>query len=122
MHALSEQELHNLAMNIVGKELEAAGFEFLAVNSELKKNPQFVCTKEKQLHFIVVKGIQYPGDPKDLEFYKSDLHKMRDHALKFEAKTYYAAVGLVNAKDYNLPVYLNEEYIVDYDGLIEIEE
>ncbi|WP_396637094.1 Na(+)-translocating NADH-quinone reductase subunit F [Maribacter sp. R77961] len=122
MQPLNEQELHNLAMNIVGKELEAGGFEFLAVNSELKKNPQFVCTKEKQLHFIVVKSIEYPGDPKDLEFYRSDLNKMRDHALKFEAKTYYAAVGLVNANDYNLPVYLNEEYIVDYDGLIEIEE
>lgn len=121
MHILTEQELHNLAMNIVGKQLEEAGFEFLAVNSELKKNPQFVCTKEKKLHFVVVKCIGYPGDPKDLEFFRSDLNKMRDHALKFEARTFYAAVGLVNAKDYNLPVYLNEEYIVDYDGLIEIE-
>jgi len=122
MQPLNEQELHNLAMNIVGKELEGNGFEFLAVNSELKKNPQFVCTKDKQLHFIIVKSIEYPGDPKDLEFYKNDLYKMRDHALKFEAKTYYAAVGLVNSKDYNLPLYLNEEYIVDYDGLIEIKE
>lgn len=34
---LSEQELHNLAMNIVGKDLEAQGYEFLGVNSKLKK-------------------------------------------------------------------------------------
>jgi len=121
MKVLTEQELHNLAMNIVGKELEAAGFEFMAVNSELKKNPQFVCLKEKKLHFIVVKAIGYPGDPKDFDFFRSDLYKMRDHALKFEAKTFYAGVGLVNATDYNLPVYLNEEYIVDYDGLVSIE-
>lgn len=121
MHILTEQELHNLAMNIVGKQLESAGFEFLAVNSELRKNPQFVCTKERKLHFIVVKSIGYPGDPKDIEFFRSDLNKMRDHALKFEARTFYAGVGLVNSKDYNLPVYLDEEYIVDYDGLIEIE-
>lgn len=120
MQPLTEQELHNLAMNIVGKQLEAAGFEFMAVNSELKKNPQFVCLKEKKLHFIVVKSIGYPGDPKDIEFYKADLIKMKDHALKFEADTFYAAVGLVNATDYNLPVYLNEEYIVDYEGLIKI--
>ena len=120
MQPLIEQELHNLAMNLVGKELEGDGFEFLAINSELKKNPQFVCTKDKQITFIIVKSIAYPGDPKDIEFYKSDLLKMREHALKFEAKTYYAAVGLVNAKDHNLPVYLNEEYIVDYEGLIEI--
>ncbi|WP_298489429.1 Na(+)-translocating NADH-quinone reductase subunit F [uncultured Maribacter sp.] len=117
---LTEQELHNLAMNIVGKELEANGFEFMAVNSELKKNPQFVCLKDKKMTFIVVKSIRYPGDPKDLDFFMSDLNKMRDHALKFEAETFYAGVGLVNAEDYNLPVYLNEEYIVDYDGLIKI--
>lgn len=120
MKPLTEQELHNLAMNIVGKQLEADGFEFMAVNSELKKNPQFVCLKEKKLHFIVVKGIEYPGDPKDIEFFRADLNKMRDHALKFEADTFYAGVGLVNAADYNLPVYLNEEYIVDYDGLVKI--
>ncbi len=120
MKPLTEQELHNLAMNIVGKQLETEGFEFMAVNSELKKNPQFVCLKEKKLHFIVVKSIGYPGDPKDIEFYRADLNKMRDHALKFEADTFYAAVGLVNATDYNLPVCLNEEYIVDYDGLVKI--
>lgn len=120
MQSLTEQELHNLAMNIVGKQLESEGFEFMAVNSELKKNPQFVCLREKKLHFIVVKSIEYPGDPKDIEFYRSDLNKMKEHALKFEADTYYAGVGLVNAADYNLPVYLNEEYIVDYDGLIKI--
>lgn len=118
--ALTEQELHNLAMNIVGKQLEENGYEFLAVNSKLKKNPQFVCTKEKKLTFVVVKSIEYPRDPKDTEFFRADLNKMRNHALKFEARTFYAAVGLVNAKDYNLPVYLNEEYIVDYDGLVEI--
>ena len=45
MAELSEQELHQLAMNIVGKELENDGFEFLAVNSKLKRNPQFVAIK-----------------------------------------------------------------------------
>lgn len=120
MQPLTEQELHNLAMNIVGKQLEADGFEFMAVNSKLKKNPQFVCLKEKKLHFIVVKSIEYPGDPNDIEFFRADLNKMKDHALKFEAETFFAAVGLVNASDYNLPVYLNEEYIVDYEGLVKI--
>ncbi|TLP80967.1 Na(+)-translocating NADH-quinone reductase subunit F [Maribacter sp. ACAM166] len=120
MHILTEQELHNLAMNIVGKQLEEEGFEFLAVNSELRKNPQFVCTKDKKMRFVVVKAIGYPGDPKDIEFFKSDLNKMSEHALKFEATTFYAGVGLVNATDHNLPVYLDEEYIVDFDGLVEI--
>ena len=119
-HQLTEQDLPNLAMNIVGKQLQEGGYGFLAVNSELKKNPQFVCIKDKKMSFVVVKSIGYPGDPKDITFFRTDLNKMRDHALKFEARTFYAPVGLVNAKDYDLPVYLNEEYVVDYDGLIEI--
>ena len=118
MKALTEQELHNLAMNIVGKELEEAGFEFMGVNSKKGKNPQFVCLKEKVLHFIVVRPVAYPKDP---TVYDSSLMlKIKDHAQKFEARTYYAGVGLSNAQDQNLPVYLNEKYIVQYDGLIEI--
>ncbi len=118
MKTLSEQELHNLAMNIVGKELEAQGFEFMGVNSKLKKNPQFVCLKEKTLHFIVVRNIKYPLNPK--EYNLELMLKVKKQAAKFEAKTYYAGVGLSNAEDQSLPVVLNQPYIVDYEGLIEI--
>jgi hypothetical protein len=118
MKALTDQELHNLAMNIVGKELEAEGYEFMAVNSKPKKNPQFVCLKEKQLYFIVVRNKAYPDDPRHYD--KELLAKVKEQGLKFEAKTYYAGVGLSNAADQRLPVYLNENYIVEYDGLIEI--
>ena len=115
---LTEQELHNLAMNIVGRQLETDGFEFMAINSKPKKNPQNVCLKDKDLHFIVVRNVEYPNDPKtfDVEL----MEKVKNHAVKFEAKTYFAGVGLSNASDQTLPVYLNEEYIVDYNGLIEI--
>ena len=116
--ALTEQELHNLAMNLVGKQLEADGFEFMGVNSKPAKNPQFVCLKDKILHFIIVRHVSYPDNP--AQYDEALLQKMKDHADKFEAKTYYAGVGLANAQDYNLPVYLNEDYIVDYNGLIEI--
>ena len=40
---LTDQELHNLAMNTVGRQLEASGYEFMTINSKPKKNPQFVC-------------------------------------------------------------------------------
>ena len=118
MKSLSEQELHNLAMNRVGRQLEAEGYEFMGVNSKPKKNPQFVCLKDKQLHFIVVRNVVFPKDPKkyDMTF----MLKMKDNALKHEGKMYYAGVGLYNAVDQSLPVFLNEEYIVDYDGLIEV--
>ncbi len=118
MKTLTEQELHNLAMNIVGRQLEEEGYEFMGVNSKPKRNPQFVCLKEKQLYFIVVRSIAYPEDPK--VFDRELMEKIKSHALRHEAKTYYAGVGLSNATDRNLPVYLNEPYIVDYDGLVEI--
>ncbi len=115
---LSEQELHNLAMNIVGRQLEEEGYEFMGVNSKPKKNPQFVCLKNKVLHFIVVRSVPYPQDPAAYD--ETLMQKVKEHADKFEARTYYAGVGLSNAKDRTLPVYLNESYIVDYNGLIEL--
>lgn len=115
---LTEQELHNLAMNIVGKQLEAEGYEFMGVNSKAKKNPQFVCLKEKQLHFIVVRSVSYPENPR--EYDAKLMQKVKKHAESFEAKSYYAGVGLSNANDRELPVYLNEDYIVEYDGLLEV--
>lgn len=118
MRALTEQELHNLAMNIVGRQLEADGFEFMGVNSKPRKNPQFVCLKEKRLHFIVVRSVSFPNDPNKYD--PVLMIKMKEHADKQQAKTYYAGVGLSNAADRKLPVFLNEPYIVDYDGLIEI--
>ena len=105
-------------MNIVGRQLEAEGYEFMAVNSKPKKNPQFVCLKDKILHFIIVRHVNHPENPRN---YDEDLlGKMKNHADKFEAKTYYAGVGLFNATDQNIPIYLNEDYAIDYQGLIEI--
>ncbi|SIS94834.1 hypothetical protein SAMN05421766_105126 [Zobellia uliginosa] len=117
---LTGRELHNLAMNIVGRELEAEGYDFMGVNSEPKKNPQFVCLKDKVLHFIVVRYVPHPKDPRVYD--EALMAKMKDHANKHEARTYYAGVGLSNAENQDLPVYLNEAYIVDYRGLIEIED
>ena len=64
---LGKKELHRLAMNIVGKDLEKDNYEFLSINSSLEKNPQFVCIKNKQLYFIIVKAILYPENPKTFE-------------------------------------------------------
>ncbi len=119
MAQLSEQELHQLAMNIVGKELENDGFEFLAVNSKLKKNPQFVAIKEKQLHFVVVRAVMYPNDPK--EYDANVINKVRDHASKFEAITHFAGVGLANSSDYDKPLDSDSDYVVNYSGLELIE-
>ena len=115
---LSKQELHNLAMNVVGKDLEKKGYEFLGVNSSIKANPQFVALKDKKLHFVVVRAINYPMDPRIMD--RVYMETMKQHASKFEARTFYAGVGIANAKDYELPVTHEENYIINSDGWQEI--
>ena len=115
---LTAQELHNLAMNIVGEELESNGFEFLGVNSKLKRDPQFVALKNKELHFVIVRAVHYPQDANvyDPVF----MQTIKEHADKFDAKTYYAGVGLGYGNDYAKPVLRDEDYTMVYNGLQEI--
>ena len=115
---LGKDELHRLAMNIIGKYLEKDNYEFLSINSSLEKNPQFVCTKNKQLYFIIVKVILYPKNPKTFEI--KNLNKILDHCTKFDAKLLCAKVGLANSDDYELPLFKNSSYIVNYDGIEKI--
>ncbi|WBL26533.1 Na(+)-translocating NADH-quinone reductase subunit F [Zunongwangia sp. HGR-M22] len=115
---LTKQELHNLAMNVVGEDLEKNGYEFLGVNSSIKANPQFVALKNKKLHFVVVRAIQYPKNPKVMD--RIYMETMKDHASKFEARAFYAGVGIANAKDYELPVTHDDNYIINYDGWQEV--
>lgn len=116
---LSKQELHNLAMNIVGKDLEKQGYEFLAVNSKFKKDPQFVALKDKKLHFVIVRAITYPDNPVDYD--KALMTKMKNHADKFNALTFFAGVGIANQHDYDLPVNKIDDHVINYKGLIKIE-
>ena len=111
----SSQELHQLAMKTVGDDLIAQGYEFVAVNSELKKDPQFVCLKDQKLHFILVRGCLYPDNPK--KFDVQLMEQVKDHALKYDANTFYAGVGFANARDYEIPLTKNDSYAVNFDGL-----
>ena len=116
---LTKQELHNLAMNIVGKQLQADGYEFLGVNSKLKKDPQFVVLKEKTLHFVIVRAVSYPQDAHAIDHVL--MKTIKEHADKFEAKTYYAGVGLGHGDDYGEPVLRDESYTMVFKGLQEIQ-
>ncbi len=115
---LTPQELHNLAMNIVGKDLEAQGFEFLGVNSKLKRDPQFVALKDKDLHFVIVRAIAFPEDANKID--EALMKNIKDHADKFDAKTYYAGVGLGHGSDYGKAVLKDEDYTMIYNGMQEI--
>jgi len=114
--ALTAQELHNLAMNHVGKDLEQRGFEFIAVNSKLKKHPQFVCMDvNKQYFFVIVKAVILPENANNYDIVW--MESFKTHAREHNAKVLYAGVGLGNPKGENLPVYLNEEYLIEYNGI-----
>lgn len=117
---LSKQELHNLAMNHVGKDLGQRGFEFVAINSKLKKHPQFVCIdKNSQYYFVVVRAVILPENPNNYDIVW--MESFKKHAFEKEAKVLYAGVGLGNPNGEDLPVYLNEDYLIEYNGIQYIE-
>lgn len=119
MSELTKQDLHNLGMNIVGKDLEKNKFEFLAVNSELKKNPQFIVKDTLgELTFIVVKTVTYPEEPDNYDSIWMETFKV--HAKSKDAKLFYAGVGLANSDDMVKPLSRESGYIVKYNGLKEI--
>lgn len=118
--SLNDQELHNLAMNIVGKDLEKRGFEFIAVNSKLKKHPQFVCIdKNSQYFFVIVRTVKIPENPNNYDMVWMETFK--NHARDKDAKVLYAGVALGNPEGEELPIYLNDEYLCEYNGIQFIE-
>lgn len=113
---LTKQELHNLAMNHVGKDLESRGFEFIAVNSKLKKHPQFVCIdKNSQYYFVIVRVVILPENPNNYDVIW--MESFKKHASAHNAKVLYAGVGVGNPNGEDLPIYLNEEYLMEYNGI-----
>lgn len=118
--ALTTQELHNLAMNHVGKDLENRGFEFVAINSKLKKHPQFVCIdKYSQYFFVIVRAVILPENPNNYDVVW--MESFKKHAREKDAKVLYGGVGLGNPKGEDLPIYLNEEYLIEYNGIQVVE-
>jgi hypothetical protein len=114
--ALSKQELHNLAMNHVGKDLESRGFEFVAINSQLKKHPQFVCIDQnKQWFFVIVRAVMLPENPNNYDVVWMEIFKK--HAYDKNMKVLYAGVGLGNPDGEHLPIYLNKDYLIEYNGI-----
>lgn len=118
--ALNTQELHNLAMNIVGDDLEKRGFEFVAINSQLKRHPQYVCVdKSGQYYFVIVRATLLPEDPDDYDVVW--METFRKHARDKDAKVLYAGVGLGNPDVTGDPVYLNQPYLLQYEGALDMD-
>lgn len=121
MQILTAQELHNLAMNIVGKKLEKKGYEFQAINSTLKKHPQFVLFKKsEQTIFVLVKVSGNMQNPNDYDVLW--MENFKNHAKKQNAKVWFAGVGIANAESIENPVFKDRPYYVAFEDFIKILE
>jgi hypothetical protein len=60
----------------------------------------------------------YPKNP--IVFDAALMNQIKEHGVKFKARTYYAGVGFAHAEDYKKPLSKNAPYVVNYDGLQEI--
>ena len=82
-------------------------------NSEVKEMANKYLNKENY-----VKVVLYPNNPKTFQI--KNLKKILDHSKKFDAKLLSAKVGLANSEDYELPLFKNSSYVVNYHGFEEI--
>ncbi len=119
MRVLTEQELHNLAMNIVGKKLQEMGYEFVAINSELKKHPQFVLFKKGEpTIFVLVKASNNLQNPNKYDAVWMETFK--EHAKNQNAKVWFAGVGLANAESVDLPVLKDQPYYIAFENFLKL--
>jgi hypothetical protein len=121
MQILTAQELHNLAMNIVGQKLEKMGYEFQAINSTLKRHPQFVLfRKGERTIFVLVKVSSNMQNPNEYDILWMETFK--SHAKKQNAKVWFAGVGIANAESVENPVFKDQPYYVAFEDFIKILE
>ena len=81
-----------------------------------KKHPQFVCIdKKSQYYFVIIKAVLLPENPNNYDIIW--MESFKKHAREKDAKVLYAGVGLGNPSGENLPVYLDEDYLIEYNGI-----
>jgi len=112
----TEQELHRLAMTTAGKKLKSKNFEFLAINSELKKNPQYVAKKDGHLSFILVKHVLYPEDPE--QYSTIWMETMKGHAKDKDARLYFIGVGFANSENMDAHPNKSSDILIKFSGKI----
>ena len=121
MQVLTAQEIHNLAMNIVGERLQKMGYEFVAINSQLKKHPQFVLYKKGEpTIFVLVKATNNIQNPEEYDVLWMETFK--EHAKKQNAKVWFAGVGIANAESVDNPVFKDQPYYMAFENFLKILE
>ncbi|MGB0868794.1 MAG: Na(+)-translocating NADH-quinone reductase subunit F [Flavobacteriales bacterium] len=113
----TSQELHQIAMTTAGKKLESKHFEFLAINSGIKKSPQFIARKDGKLSFVLVKFCLYPENPESYDTIW--METIKAHAKEKEARLYFIGVGFANSNAMEKPPSKNDDLLIKFSGKIE---
>lgn len=115
---MTADELHQLGIKVVYKDLIDKGFEIAGVRNELATNPQIVAKKNSQFVLVVVKTAAYP----DMGvLYPRVASEVNDIAAQKGAMCYFASVGVANAdgetKEEMAKPTLNGKHLIKYEGL-----
>ena len=71
--------------------------------------------KTKQYYFVIVRAVILPENPNNYDVVW--MESFKNHARDKDAKVLYAGVGLGNVNGEKLPIYLNQEYLIEYNGI-----
>lgn len=112
--SFTEEEIHYIGMNFIGEELQKMGFEFLAVNSKLKKHPQFVTYKKNEKNIFIM--VQSSLPPKDYTQIPSIAKKVLEKAIEQDCNFWFAGVGITHANDLSKPPIKGEPYKILFNG------
>lgn len=110
----TEEEIHYIGMNFIGEELQKMGFEFLAVNSQLKKHPQFVTYKKGAQNIFVMVKTSLP--PEDYTRTPQVATQVLAKANEQEALLWFAGVGVTHVDDTTKPPIKGEPYKILFNG------
>jgi hypothetical protein len=115
---MTADELHQLGIKVVYKEMIDNGFEVVGVRNELSSNPQIVAKKDGKFVLVVVKTAAYP----DMGvLYPRVAAEVNDIASQKGAICYFASVGVANAngetKEEMAKPTLNGKHLIKYEGL-----
>lgn len=115
---MTEQEVHELGIDVIYKYTQQEGYEIVAGSTELNQHPQLVLKKNGQLYFVMVKT--GPGDGTHLTYDKDLALQVFNNAKPHNAKVLFAGVGLY-CVGYGFTLVRNQGYKVDFRGFEDVE-
>ena len=71
--------------------------------------------KNKQYFFVIVRAVILPENPNNYDVVW--MESFKNHAREKDAKVLYAGVGVGSTEGEKEPIYLNQDYLLEYNGI-----